>query len=79
MKLNLKNLIISALVISLVGGLVGGLLHHLLNSKMLRNRIEGVCQVVGQKEEDECKKIVDEVLDMTDEEFQGYVANGGGE
>lgn len=77
MRLRLKDIIIGGIIISVVGGLAGGLIHTILDNKKVRNRIEGICMVVGKKEEGECKKIIDSALNMTDEDFQGYVSNGG--
>ena len=71
----MRSLIIGGLIILLICSLVGGLIHISMDNQAIRERAKGICVVVSNKADDECKEIVNSAMNMTTQDFEKYVSN----
>ena len=72
LNFSLKDLILAEIIGALISGVIGGVVHLLYDQFHLESKVENVCDILRQKDQASCKKVIDSIMDAAEENIDNY-------
>lgn len=72
LNFSLKDLILAEIIGALISGVIGGVVHLLYDQFHLESKVENVCDILKQKDQASCKKVIDSIMDAAEENIDNY-------
>lgn len=70
-----RDLIIAELVGALISGLIGGLVHLAFCDWHIESKVESICDLLKQKDQESCKKAIDSIMDSAEKNIDNYTVS----